>query len=161
MRVEVGREVLAPPLIVWSLLVDWERQPEWMIDARAIEVTSAVRRGVGVRLRVPTSVLGITVEDVLEVTGWEEPRRLVVRHVGSLVSGEAAFELVATQRGTRVVWWEEIEVPLGIVGEFGARLLARPYLIWLFRRSLDNFARLCQQKAASNLRAGEDTGGHD
>lgn len=160
MRVEVARDMMAPPQLVWDLLVDWERQPEWMVDARAVEVTSSVRRGTGVRLRVPTSVLGMTVEDVLEVTGWEEPRRLDVRHVGSLVSGQAAFELVASQRGTWVVWWEELEVPLGMVGEFGARLLVRPYLTRLFSRSLANFARLCAEEAAAIPRAGEDTEGH-
>ncbi len=160
MRVEVAREVSAPQQQVWDLLVDWERQAAWMVDARAVEVASSVRRGTGVRLHVPTSVLGMTVEDVLEVTGWEEPRRLRVRHVGSVVSGEAAFELVATQRGTWIRWWEEVEVPLGKVGEFGARLFVRPYLTWLFRRSLDNFAHLCAEKAASFPRAGEDTEGH-
>ncbi|MDP8929674.1 MAG: SRPBCC family protein [Actinomycetota bacterium] len=160
MRVEVAREMVAPPRIVWGVLVDWERQAEWMMDARAVEVTSVARRGVGVRLRVPTSVLGMSFEDVLEVTAWEEPRRLGVRHIGSLASGVAAFELVTTQQGTRVDWWEEIEVPFGIVGELGARLLVRPYLAWVFRRSLDDFARLCEQEAAATPRAGEGTEGH-
>ncbi|MDP8960861.1 MAG: SRPBCC family protein [Actinomycetota bacterium] len=160
MRVEVACEMVAPPRIVWGLLVDWERQAEWMVDARAVEVTSVVRRGVGVRLRVPTRVLGMTVEDVLEVTAWEEPRRLGVRHIGALASGMAAFELVASQQGTWVVWWEEIEVPLGVVGELGARLLVRPYLARLFRRSLDNFARLCREEAASTPRAGDRREGH-
>lgn len=160
-RVEVAREVVAPPPIVWGLLVDWDRQAEWMVDARAVEVESAVRTGVGVRLKVPTKVFGITIEDVLEVTGWNEPRRLEVRHVGSLVTGEAAIELVPTERGTRVVWCEEVEVPLGVVGEVGARLLVRPYLIWLFGRSLDNFARLCQQEATFAQGACEGAEGHD
>ncbi len=153
MRVEVAREVFAPPGIVWGVLVDWERQAEWMVDARGVEVTSAARKGVGVRLKVPTKVLGITIDDVLEVTRWYEPRRLEVRHVGPLVSGKAAFELARTERGTRVTWWEEVDVPLGVVGELPAALLARPYLAWLFRRSLDNFARLCERQAAFTQRA--------
>lgn len=160
MRVEVTREVGAPRRTVWGLLVDWERQAEWMVDARTVEVTSAVRRGVGVRLSVPTKVLGITIEDVLEVTAWEEPQRLAVRHVGSLVAGQAAFELIPSQRGTRVAWWEEVDVPLGVVGELGARLLVRPYLAWLFRRSLDNFARLCEQEAGITQGASEGAEGH-
>lgn len=148
MRVEVAREVFAPPRMVWALLVDWERQAEWMVDARAVEVVSEVRKGIGVRLKVPTRVLGMTIEDVIVVTGWNEPRLLEVRHVGSLVSGQAAFRLTATGRGTRVTWWEEVEVPLGAVGELGAALVMRPYLTWLFRRSLDNFARLCEEETA-------------
>ncbi len=152
-RVEVARDVFASPGIVWGLLVDWERQAEWMVDARAVEVTSAGRKGVGVRLKVPTRVLAITIDDVLEVTGWNEPRRLEVRHVGPLVSGKAAFELSTAERGTRVTWWEEVDVPLGVVGELGAALLVRPYLAWLFRRSLDNFARLCEREAGFTRRA--------
>lgn len=160
MRVEVAREVNAPPSIVWGLLVDWERQVEWMVDAQDVEVASEVRTGVGVRLRVPTNVLGIRFEDVLEVTAWDEPQRLAVRHVGSLVTGEGAFELVPTLRGTRVVWWEDVDPPLRVVGELGASLLVRPCLRWLFRRSLDNFARLSEQDAASTQRAREGAEGH-
>ncbi len=156
MQVEVAHEVFAPPRMVWGVLVDWERQAEWMVDARAVEVVSAVRKGVGVRLKVPTRVLGMTIEDVLVVTAWNEPHRLEVRHTGSLVSGEAAFGLAPTERGTRVTWCEEVEVPLGAVGELGAALLLRPYLAWLFRRSLDNFARLCEGKAATTQDAREE-----
>ncbi|MFN2557916.1 MAG: SRPBCC family protein [Nitriliruptorales bacterium] len=160
MRVEVAREVFAPRQIVWHLLVDWERQAEWMVDARAVEVETASRRGVGVRLKVPTRVLGVTIEDRLEVTGWNEPRRLEVRHIGALVSGQATFELTPIDHGTGVVWWEEIEVPLGTVGELAAALLVRPYLAWVFRRSLDNFARICRQEAASTQRAPDGAEGN-
>ncbi|HEX2029151.1 MAG TPA: SRPBCC family protein [Nitriliruptorales bacterium] len=147
MRVEVSRDVAAPPAVVWDVLTDWERQPDWMVDARAVEVLSDHREGVGVQLRTPTRVLGVTVEDRMRVTTWCERQLLGVRHTGRLIVGEGAFELVASPAGTRVVWWEEIDPPLGPVGELVARLLLRPYLTSLFGRSLAALQRCCERAA--------------
>jgi carbon monoxide dehydrogenase subunit G len=147
MRIEVSRYVFAPVGVVWDVLTDWERQPEWMQDAEVVEVTSDHRAGVGVELRVPTRVLGVTVLDTLEVTRWEEPRVLGVRHAGRVIAGDAAFELHATEVGTRVVWWEEITPPMGALGALAARLVVRPLLRPVFDRSLTELKRLCEREA--------------
>lgn len=148
MRVEVSRYVFAPATVVWAVLTDWERQPDWMVDAQEVEVLSERREGVGVRVRCPTRLLGVTVQDVLEVTDWREAQRLRVRHVGSLIQGEAAFELRSTHMGTRLTWWEEINPPLGLVGELAATVLVRPLVARLFGRSLDRLKRRCEQEAS-------------
>lgn len=147
MRVEVARYVFASPDVVWSVLTDWERQPEWMPDARAVEVLTPHRTGLGVRLRCPTRVLGATVDDVLEVTGWQEQRLLEVAHIGRIITGTAAFELSPRDVGTQVVWWEDVDPPLGPVGEFGARMVIGPWLRWLFGRSIDLLRRRCEDEA--------------
>lgn len=145
MRVEVWCDILARPDEVWGLLVDWERQSSWMVDARDVEVLTARREGVGVKVRVPTNALGITVVDVMEVSDWQPAQRLEVRHVGRLIKGVGAFEFQPVPGGTRVRWWERVEPPLGALGEVLASALVAPYLRRLFGRSLRRFKRMCER----------------
>ncbi len=147
MRVEVSRYVFAPPHVVWAVLTDWERQADWMVDARSVTVTSEHREGPGVTVRCPTNVLGVTVDDEMRVTEWVEGERLTVEHLGSLITGSGTFELAPTPVGTRIVWSEQIDPPLGPVGELGAQLVVKPYVERLFSRSLGNLKQLCEREA--------------
>lgn len=143
-RIETSTHVEAPADRVWELLVDWERQPEWMVDVRTIAVTTPHRAGVGVELRCQTNILGFVVRDDLAVTEWEPPTRLGVRHVGPLLRGVGAFELASTEYGTMLEWWEEADVPLGSVGDALAGVVVVPWVTRVFRRSLARFKRVCE-----------------
>lgn len=152
-RIEVSTHVEADPARVWALLTDWEAQVDWMRDAVDVSVRGDRREGVGVVLRCRTRIAaGLTVDDDLVTTAWDEPRRLEVRHTGWLIRGLAAFELEPTAHGTRVTWWEEIDPPLGPLGEALARLLAVPLVTRVFRSSLAAFKRRCESPAASGQR---------
>jgi uncharacterized membrane protein len=145
MRLEVEQVVGAPREDVWQVLTEWERQPEWMLDAKSVEVLTPVRAGVGTTIRCPTNLLGATVQDVMRVTAWEPPSRLAVVHLGRVITGSGAFELHEDEPArTRVVWWEEIDPPLGRVGEWGATRVALPVIERIFARSLGRFARLVE-----------------
>jgi hypothetical protein len=151
MRLEVVQEVAAPRSAVWRLLTAWERQPEWMLDAKDVEVLTPAREGVGVTIRCPTNLLGVTVDDVMRVTGWREPSYLEVTHLGHVITGTGAFELdeLGGSR-TRVTWWEEIDPPLGAVGRWGARVVVLPLIRRLFARSLAGFAALVEAEGAAS-----------
>lgn len=143
MRLEVSVEAAAPPQTVWDVLTHWERQSEWMLDAKSVEVLTPEREGVGVTIRCPTNLLGVTVEDVMRVTAWSEPTLLEVTHLGKVITGSGAFELVPLGADrTRIDWWEEVDPPLGAVGELGATLLVLPILRRIFTRSLRGLATL-------------------
>lgn len=143
MRIEVDVRIDAPPEVVWDLLVEWERQPEWMVDATAVEVRSAHRAGEGVTICVPTNLLGVTVDDVMRVTRWEPERVLEVVHLGRVIAGIGAFELRSRPPGgTHLTWWEEIDPPLGRLGAWAATRIVRPVVERIFRRSLGNLAAL-------------------
>jgi carbon monoxide dehydrogenase subunit G len=145
-RLEVVQDVAAPRATVWSVLTDWERQSEWMLDAKAVHVLTPQREGEGVTLRCPTNLLGVTVQDVMRVTGWREPSYLEVTHLGRIITGTGAFDLVELGlERTRVRWWEEVDPPLGAVGEWGATTFVLPALRRLFGRSLANLGRLAEQ----------------
>lgn len=154
MRLEIEVPVDAPRATVWDVLTQWERQSDWMLDAQAVEVLTPDRQGVGVTIRVPTSLLGVPVEDVMRVTRWEDERLLEVVHLGRIITGTGAFELQDDPRtgGTILTWWEEVDPPLGAVGEWGASALVLPVLERIFRRSLGNLAKLAEQEALSRPR---------
>jgi uncharacterized protein YndB with AHSA1/START domain len=149
MRLEVETVINAPREAVWDVLTTWERQPEWMLDAKDVIVLTPQRTGDGVTLRCPTNLLGFTVNDIMRVTDWDPPKRLAVTHLGKIITGSGAFELSDTpDGGTHVLWWEEIDPPLGVVGELGARVLVLPIIRRIFTRSLKNFTTLCETDAA-------------
>jgi carbon monoxide dehydrogenase subunit G len=132
----VEREIVlpVPPAEAWSVLIEWERQADWMLDADRVEVRSTAREGAGVRLVVRTRVLGmLAFDEPMEVTVWDPPRRLEIRH-GSVVAGVGVWRLEAIDDGTRFVWSEDVRLQLPLVGEVAARLYG-PVLRWLIGRS--------------------------
>lgn len=152
MYLEVQRRVEAPVEVVWDVLVDWERQSEWMLDAKRVDVVTPDREGHGVTIHVPTSLLGVPVLDIMRVTGWDPPHRLEATHLGRVIKGVGAFELQPLGDRTRLTWWEEIPAPLGPVGEFGAQLIL-PVLRRIFATSLKRLAGLAEDEAADRAQA--------
>lgn len=147
-RIEVAVHVAASPERVWQVLADWEDQPRWMRDARAVTVLSPHREGVGVVVRCMTRIAGgLTLTDDLVTTQWEPPRTLGVRHLGRVVRGVAAFELEAVTGGTRLVWWEEIEPPAGRLGEAVADAVVVPAVSRVFRGSLADLKEVCESSS--------------
>lgn len=143
-RIEATTHVEAPLQRVWEVLVDWERQADWMVDVRSLAVLTEAREGLGVTVRCRTNILGFLVNDELEVTEWAPPTTLGMRHLGPLIQGAGAFELTETPYGTRVLWWEEAHVPLGSLGDAVAGVVVVPWVTRVFRRSLARLKRLCE-----------------
>jgi carbon monoxide dehydrogenase subunit G len=148
-RIEVSTHVEAPPERVWALLVDWEAQPAWMVDARSVTVLTPGREGNGTILRCMTDIAGgLVVTDDMVVTEWDPPRTLAMRHLGRLIRGVGAFELEATGDGTRLTWWEEVEAPFGGLGETVTSLAVVPSVRRLFRASLAGLKQRAEAAAS-------------
>jgi hypothetical protein len=139
-RVHVETSLPCPPDEAWAILLAWERQADWMLDADRVEVVGDRRDGVGVRLAVRTRILGLPAfNEPMEVVGWDPPRRLVLRH-GSIVVGEGTWVLEPEPGGTRFAWIEDVGLGVPLVGELAARLYA-PFLRWLMRRAVAGLRR--------------------
>lgn len=140
-EIEIGRSLQG----TWDLLVDIDRQPEWMRDALSVEKLTEGPVDVGTKMRVPTQILFFRTTDMMEVTTFDPPRRWAVRHVG-LVTGEGEFSLEPAGGGeaTRVTWREHLEVPLGIFGRVGLKVL-RPVLRRQFSHDLRRFKQICER----------------
>jgi len=146
MLVDIETTVAAPRALVWDVLVDWESQSDWMVDAVEIEVVSGQRAGVGTTVRCPTRILGIVIPDVVRVSEWRQRERLAVVHLGSpLVQGGAAFDLADTaDMGTHVRWTEDVPVPFGPIGAVLGPVVIQPLLRLVFNRSLGRLKRRCE-----------------
>ena len=141
-RMFVEREIVLPvPLEeAWTVLMDWERQAAWMLDADSVTVVSEQRGGVGVRLEVRTRIFGIPAfTEPMEVIGWDPPRRLVIRH-GSLVSGTGTWALDPIEGGTMFTWREEIALAVPVLGELAATMY-RPVMRALMGRAMQGLRR--------------------
>lgn len=144
-RIEESTVVKASVQRVWNVLVDWEAQPCWMVDARSVTVLSPHREGPDVVLRCRTAIAGgLVVNDCMVTTDWLEHSTIGVRHLGPLIRGVGAFELQPAPAGTHVVWWEDLNPPLGRVGELVAGAVVVPLVSRVFRSSLARLKTLCE-----------------
>ena len=133
-------EIDAPPAAVWAAVVDWDRQSEWVLGT-VVRATYRDGHGVGARTVAVTGIGRFGFADTMEITTWEPPYRCLVRHTGRLVRGTGAFEVQPLPGGgSRFVWSEWLDLPLGLLGQVGF-LLVRPVFARGVAFSLRRFAR--------------------
>jgi hypothetical protein len=135
MRIERSVDLPCDPDEAWRVLVDWERQADWMADADAIVVTSRERAGTGVTLQVGTRLFGIPAfTETIEVIEWAPPNALAIAH-GPPLRGLGAWTLERISAGTRFTWAEVVELKTPVLGWLLSAAYA-PVLGWLLRRSM-------------------------
>ncbi|GAA1781286.1 SRPBCC family protein [Actinomadura chokoriensis] len=142
-RVAVHAEAVsaAPAEHVFALLTDWPRHAEWM------PFTSAEGGDkVGDELRARTGIGPVGFTDTMVITDWRDGRRVSVRHTGRVVRGEAWFKVVPEGTGSRVVWAELIDLPLGPLGRAGW-LVAGPVVKAFLALGLRRLAALAEEPA--------------
>jgi hypothetical protein len=133
----VERQIVLPASLeeAWTVLLDWERQADWMADADSVAVVSEHREGVGVRLAVRTRLFGIAAfTEPMEVLEWDPPLRLEIGH-GSIVAGIGTWMLEPVDGGTGFTWRERIRLRVPVVGELAAWIY-RPVLLAMMDRSM-------------------------
>jgi Polyketide cyclase / dehydrase and lipid transport len=129
------------PEEAWAALTRWERQVDWMADADRIDVVSAARAGIGVRLAVRTRLFQIPAfTETLEVVRWEPPRLLEIVH-GPPVAGRGTWSLAPVAGGTRFTWTEAATLGVPVIGAVAAAAYA-PVARWLIGRSQRALRRL-------------------
>ena len=126
----VSTVIAARPQEVWPHLAELDSHVAWMVDAVDIRFTTPQRQGVGTTFECDTKVGPIRLTDRMEVTEWEEGRRIGVRHRG-LVRGSGRFTIERLDRGerTRFIWEERLAFPwrltTPVLGAIWRRNLAR------------------------------------
>jgi len=120
---------------VWADVRDIATHVDWMQDAAEIRFLTDHRQGQGTRFECDTKVGPFSLTDVMEITSWEDERRMGVRHVG-LVEGTGEFTLTALDPArTEFRWEEDLKFPWFLGGPIGA-FFARPVLRWVWKGNL-------------------------
>ena len=133
-------DVPADPQTVFAAMTDWERQHEWMLGTR-VRATEQGGEGVGGGIAAFTGVGPLGFWDTMTITRWERPRVVEVDHTGKLVRGIGVFRVERAASGSRFVWREEVDLPLGRLGQWGWALVVKPVLAAGVAFSLRRFAR--------------------
>jgi uncharacterized protein YndB with AHSA1/START domain len=129
----------------WRLLADIERQPEWMHELKSVRFLSPPPVGVGTRAVGRVRILGIGVEDPVEIVEFEPPHRFAIRHEG-LFTGGGTITLEAGADGTTtIVRWDERLIP-PLLPHLAA-VLGRPVFARIFQNDLNDFAALAAREA--------------
>ncbi|HBX10126.1 MAG TPA: SRPBCC family protein [Candidatus Microthrix parvicella] len=140
-RIELTVDVKADVASTWGVLADVGHHDRWMEDAVSIRFEGSRRSGEGTIFFAATRVGPFRTTDRMVVTEWVDEQRMAVRHEGA-VTGTGVFSLEPRDGGgTTVRWSEQLEFPWWFGGP-PAQVLARPFLMWVWRRNLSNLARL-------------------
>jgi uncharacterized membrane protein len=136
----------APIERTWDVLADIPRQPEWMADMKAVRMTTPEPTVAGSRGEAVVRILGIAVEDPVEVVEFDPPRRFAVRHEGTFKGG-GVMELEAGVDGTTtIVRWAETLVAPAL--PHLAAVVGAPVLRRVFQDDLFRLKRLVETEAA-------------
>jgi carbon monoxide dehydrogenase subunit G len=128
------------PAEVWDTVGHIDRHVDWMLDAESITFTSATRSGAGTTFECVTKVGPVRLVDKMEITEWEPPSVMGVRHAG-VVTGSGRFTLEALGAGrTRFTWVEALRFPWWMGGPVGGVVGGQVMkLVW--RRNLTKLKR--------------------
>ncbi|MGB8022193.1 MAG: SRPBCC family protein [Candidatus Nanopelagicales bacterium] len=143
-RHDLAREVIidAPAEVVFAAVTDWPAQGRWVLGTRV--AADGPAEGVGGRFTAFTGLGPVGFGDPMEITEWDPPRLVAIRHTGRVVRGSGSFHVHPLPDGrSRMVWREQLDVPLGAVGR-AAFVLARPVLAAMLGRSLSALAHLVE-----------------
>lgn len=139
--IRVSTVLDATPEQVWDSVEDIATHVEWMHDAVAIRFTSTSTSGVGTTFDCDTKVGPFRLTDRMEITAWDPPRVMGVRHVGMVTgTGEFTIDRVGTDR-SGFTWRERLVFPWwmgGPIGAFFGGFVLR--LVW--KRNLRNLQRV-------------------
>lgn len=130
-------DVPVPAERLWQVLVDWPRHAEWVPFTRA-----EGGGGTGERIEAWTGIGRLGFLDVMDITAWNPPYRVAVRHVGAALRGEGRFDVLDLPGGRcRVTWAELIDLPFGPAGRAGW-IAVGPLVTAMLRLSLRRLAKL-------------------
>lgn len=132
-------DVDAPAARVWAALTDWKRQGEWIL-ATTVRPTVGQGHQVGDEVEAITGIGKLGFLDRMRITRWEPPHVCEVLHFGRLVRGPGTFTVRERGTGSTVIWFEQLDLPFGLLGRWGWPVV-RPAARWGLQRSLHRFAR--------------------
>jgi hypothetical protein len=133
----------APCEAVWDVVFDWTRQGEWILGTK-VSVASGDGASQGSVIEAWSGVGKVGFLDTFVISVWDRARICEVVHTGNVVVGTGTFEFIELPNNrTRFVWAEDLELPLGKLGQLGWPI-AKPFFSFGVKKSLEKLARLVE-----------------
>jgi len=139
-------EIGVPIERVWIRLAELERQPEWMHDLKWVRLVTPGPIRVGTRAEGLVRILGIGVDDPIEVTEFLPPHDYAIRHDGPF-RGSGVFRLEALDGGRTRVSWDETLIPPILPNLLG--LIQAPLLGRIFQADLERLREQLEIEAVT------------
>jgi hypothetical protein len=148
--------IRAPIDDVWDVVSDIERQPLWMEEMKAVQLTTPGPVGVGTRGEADVRIFLVGVVDPVEIDVYDPPTRFGIRHVGTF-TGQGRITLEAIDRARTLVRWDERLVP-PLFPHLG-RLVQKPIMGAVFQADLERLREIVESRHAEAMAgAGADAG---
>jgi ligand-binding SRPBCC domain-containing protein len=137
MKIESSIVIHRPVEIVFAYVSDPCNLPRWGSE-KAVQVTSQGPVGLGTTFQRVSALLGMKLEDTMEITAYEANRQFTAKNISGPFPGEASFYVEPAEGGTRLTCTLQAE-PGGFFK------LTEGFLLSQARKLVDNnFQRLKQ-----------------
>jgi hypothetical protein len=138
-RVSADIEIDLDADATWEAATDWEGQHHWVLGSRVRPLRNGGRE-VGGTVEALTGYGPLTITDPMEITVWDPPREVTLKHTGKLVTGTATYRVSAIgEHRSRLTWSEDLVPPHPRLQ--GVYTVGVPLFGALIRFSLRRFAR--------------------
>jgi len=145
MIVQRSIEVGAPPEKVWPFLVEPEKIMKWFNLLKKFEYTGEKRRGAGTTFYYEEKSSGQLMKLHYKVTEWVENKKLAFGMTsGSLKKDDQVWSIEATATGSRFTMYEDLEMPMGIIGKVIGALFGEMMIGKSMEKILGNLKRMAE-----------------
>jgi uncharacterized protein YndB with AHSA1/START domain len=145
MEVQRSIEIAAPPEKVWPFLIEPEKILKWFNLLRKFEYTSEQRSGVDTTFYYEEKSGGQLMKLNYVVTEWVENEKLAFRVTsGSLKKDDQVWSIEAVPSGSRFTMFEDLEMPMGIIGKIIGALFGKSMIGKNMEKILANLKRLAE-----------------
>jgi len=145
MRVQRSIEIGAPPEKIWPFLTEPEKILKWFNLLKRFEYTGDKRSGVGTTFYYEEKSSGQLMKLNYKVTEWVENKKLAFSVTsGSLKKDDQVWSIEATPTGSRFTMFEDLEMPMGIIGKVIGALFGEMMIGKSMEKILGNLKRMAE-----------------
>ena len=123
-HVERSIVIAVTPAIAFDFVADYRNALKWMHNFTRFEPETPDTYGLGARVTVTGTAMGIPMTTTMEISAFERPNRLSSRTTGKLTT-ESTWKFAPEGTGTRATFVGKYDLPGGLIRLVGGHLLQR------------------------------------
>jgi uncharacterized protein YndB with AHSA1/START domain len=145
MKVQRSVEIAAPPEKVWPWLTEPDKIMKWFTLLLKFEYTGEKRGGVGTTFYYEEKSGGQLMKMNYAVTEWIDNKKIAFKVTsGSLKKDDQVWSLEPTPAGSRFTMFEDLEMPMGIIGKIIGALFGQTMIGGNMNKILGNLKKLAE-----------------